>query len=92
MKNDEFVSVQSEKDHEAGRSCGFAFATFATVAEAQAAIHNLNEQEVNGRRIIVTAANQRGRGMRLISVILGAGIILRGYLGGRGYSSGGQLN
>lgn len=34
-----------------GRSRGFGFVTFGTAEEAETAIQNLNEQELDGRRI-----------------------------------------
>ncbi|KAJ7594716.1 hypothetical protein C8J56DRAFT_927467 [Mycena floridula] len=62
------------RDRDTGRSRGFGFVTFATTDEANAAISNLNEQELDGRRIKVNLANARGGG--------GGG-------GGGGYSGGG---
>lgn len=49
-------------DRETGRSRGFGFVTYNTAEEAQAAIDNMNEQELDGRRIRVTVANERGSG------------------------------
>jgi len=62
------------RDRETGRSRGFGFVTFSNDQEAQSAIDNLNEQELDGRRIKVNLANARGSG--------GGG-------GGGGYQGGG---
>ncbi|RDX47965.1 hypothetical protein OH76DRAFT_1405193 [Lentinus brumalis] len=50
------------RDRETGRSRGFGFVTFGSGAEAQAAIDQLNEQELDGRRLKVNLANARGSG------------------------------
>ncbi|KAG9049828.1 hypothetical protein FS837_009011 [Tulasnella sp. UAMH 9824] len=41
------------QDRETGRSRGFGFVTYSSEAEAQAAINNMNEQDLDGRRIKV---------------------------------------
>ena len=43
-------------DRETGRSRGFGFVEMATDDEAQAAIKQLNETELGGRKIIVNEA------------------------------------
>lgn len=50
------------KDRETGRSRGFAFVTYASATEAEAAIEGLNEQDLDGRRIRVNLANARPSG------------------------------
>ena len=50
------------RDRDTGRSRGFGFVTFSSGQEADAAISNLNEQELDGRRIKVNLANARPSG------------------------------
>lgn len=49
-------------DRESGRSRGFGFVTFGTEEEANAAVENMNDQELDGRRIRVNIANARPSG------------------------------
>ena len=66
------------RDRETGRSRGFGFVTYAAEDHASQAINQLNDQELDGRRIKVNLANARaGAG--------GGG----GAGGGSGYGSGG---
>jgi len=46
-------------DRMSGRSKGFGFVTFATEEAATAAVQQLNEKEVEGRKIIVNVARPR---------------------------------
>jgi len=84
----EFGSVLDSivmRDRDTGRSRGFGFVTYGTAQEAETAIQNLHEQELDGRRIKVNLANARGGG--------GGGGGGTGYGGGGGggggYSGGG---
>jgi RNA recognition motif-containing protein len=61
---EEFGQVDSAKvvtDTQTGRTSGFAFVEMPNVDEAQAAIANLNEAEVDGRTIVVKKAEPRIR-------------------------------
>ncbi|QRV82618.1 RNA recognition motif protein [Ceratobasidium sp. AG-Ba] len=73
------------RDRETGRSRGFGFVTYGTEQEADAAIQNMNDQELDGRRIKVNGANQRGGGGGGGSFQSGGG----GGYGGGGYGGGG---
>jgi len=69
------------RDRDTGRSRGFGFVTYGTPTEADAAIENLNDQELDGRRVKVNLANARGGG--------GGGGGYGGGTGGYGGGSGG---
>jgi len=61
----QYGSVQSARvltDRDTGRSRGFGFVEMATDQEAQAAIDGLNDQELDGRRIVVNEARPREEG------------------------------
>jgi RNA recognition motif-containing protein len=62
---EEFGQVDSAKvvsDNDTGRSRGFAFVEMPNDDEAQAAIDNLNEANVDGRTIVVKKAEPREGG------------------------------
>lgn len=54
------VSATVITDKFSGRSKGYGFVEFATEAEAQAAIEQLNNQSLDGREIRVSAALPQG--------------------------------
>jgi RNA recognition motif-containing protein len=45
------TTIRIITDRDTGRSKGFAFATFGDDASAEVAVHTLNGQELEGRRI-----------------------------------------
>ena len=55
----EVVEAMVITDRMSGRSKGFGFVTFATEEAAQAAIAQLNEKEIEGRKIIVNVARPK---------------------------------
>ena len=55
----EIVEAIVITDRETGRSKGFGFVTFATEEAAQAAVQQLNEKEIEGRKIIVNVARPK---------------------------------
>ena len=55
----EVVEAMVITDRMSGRSKGFGFVTFATEEAAQAAIAQLNEKEIDGRKIIVNVARPK---------------------------------
>ncbi|KAG2153647.1 uncharacterized protein EDB93DRAFT_207106, partial [Suillus bovinus] len=74
------------RDRDTGRSRGFGFVTYGTTEEANHAIANMNEQELDGRRIKVNLANPRSSGTAGGGGGAGFG---GGYPAGGGYSGGG---
>lgn len=53
------VSAKVMTDRATGRSRGFGFVEMATAEEAQRAIQELNEKDLDGRNIIVNEAKER---------------------------------
>ena len=66
----QFGTVQTAQvihDREMGQSKGFGFVEMDTDAQAEAAIQGLNDQEHDGRRIVVSEAKPReARTIRLV--------------------------
>jgi len=56
--------VRIIRDRETGRSKGFGFVTYETEADASAAMEQLNERELDGRKIFINLAkdNRPSRG------------------------------
>jgi RNA recognition motif-containing protein len=63
-KYGEVTDVFIVKDRETGRPRGFAFVTFAEAADADKAIAELNEKEIEGRQITVAEARESSGGGR----------------------------
>jgi RNA recognition motif-containing protein len=81
-------SAKVVEDRDTGRSRGFAFVEMASAEEAQAAIEQFNNQDFDGRNLVVNEARPReegGGGGRGGSGGYGGG-------GGRGGSGGGGGN
>ena len=53
------VSAQVVKDRETGRSRGFGFVEMSTEEEANNAVSNLNDTDIEGRKIVVNIARPR---------------------------------
>jgi RNA recognition motif-containing protein len=77
------------RDRDTGRSRGFGFVTYGTTEEANHAIANMNEQELDGRRIKVNLANPRSSGTAAGGS--GGGGFGGGYGGAGGYSGSWQV-
>lgn len=58
----EVTSAKILKDKMNGRSKGFGFVEMPNADEAQAAISNLNDSEVQGRKVIVNESQPRPEG------------------------------
>lgn len=89
QKFEEFGQVEEAvvvKDRDTGRSRGFGFVRFATDAEADAAMENMNNIEFDGRTIRVDKASDRAGGGGGGRGGFGGGY---GRGGGGGYGGGG---
>jgi len=53
------VNARIIQDRETGKSKGYGFVDFETEDDANLAINNLNQSELNGRTIFVRAANRQ---------------------------------
>jgi cold-inducible RNA-binding protein len=53
------VEVYLPADRDTGRPRGFAFVQFATEAEATEAIRLFHDREVDGRKLVINAAEER---------------------------------
>jgi RNA recognition motif-containing protein len=58
------ASVRIITDFDTGRSKGYAFVEMATPEEAEKAIHDFNNFNLNGRTIVVNEARPRAAGSR----------------------------
>jgi RNA recognition motif-containing protein len=56
----EFAEVLVHRD--TGRSRGFGFVTFQNKSDAEAAVREMNNQDLDGRQIRVDFASERGSG------------------------------
>ncbi|KAF1359580.1 RNA-binding domain-containing protein, partial [Lizonia empirigonia] len=84
QKFEEFGQVEEAvvvKDRDTGRSRGFGFVRFATDAEADTAMENMNNVEFDGRTVRVDKASDRAGG--------GGGGGRGGFGGGYGRGGGG---
>jgi RNA recognition motif-containing protein len=84
QKFEEFGTVEEAvvvKDRDTGRSRGFGFVRFASDAEADTAMQNMNNVEFDGRTIRVDKASDRAGG--------GGGGGRGGFGGGYGRGGGG---
>jgi hypothetical protein len=77
------------KDRETGRSRGFGFVYYGSLAEADAAIASMNESELDGRRVRVTMAGPTAAGPNAAGYTGGYGRAQRVYVPG-GPGGGGR--
>jgi len=59
----EVVTSSIPKDRDTGRSRGFGFVEMKSQEEAEAAIHGLNNREVQGREMFVSFSESKARPM-----------------------------
>jgi len=77
-------NVRVMRDMATGRARGFAFVEMATDEDAQKAVSDLNEYQMEGRALVVNEARPKPEGG------FGGGGGNRGGGGGRGYGGGGD--
>ena len=90
---EEFGEVSSAKivmDKFTGRSKGFGFIEMPNDSEAQNAINDLNDSELDGRNIVVKKAEPRESNSRGGNNRRGGGGYGGGGYGGGGYGGGGN--
>ena len=84
------------RDRDTGRSRGFGFVTMGDSAQADRAIQEMHDQELDGRRIKVNLANARGGGggggLHIIFQMTDSSKISSGYPSSGGGGGGGAYS
>lgn len=55
----EVLEAQIITDRSSGRSKGFGFVTFSSEEDAQKAINEMNDKEIDGRKLVVNVAKPK---------------------------------